>query len=212
MDSAAREFRRATDRRFIVNALVVATLTFFSGFFSYLPLLAQPIINPAQACGPTNNGICMALSAVRTGRTSWHDVDFDLAFRNVGSRDVILNLGFMLSNGKVQHPAAVQLTLRDSKGVAREFSYTSGLGAIGGRMDDLPVALPSGATYVMRFNLERFCCRAQQVKLKTGRYRLTARVEGRGARSLNVDTPGIALWNFWKGIVRSNSVEFEVSP
>lgn len=211
MDSAESEFRRAIDRRPIVKALGVAALTFFFGLFSYPPLSAQPIINPAQTWGPTNNGMCMALSAVRTVNTSWHDVEFDLAFRNAGTTDFFLNLGFTLNNGKQQHPDAIQITLTDSKGRAREFDYSSGLGGIGGRIDDLLVAFPSGATYVMRFNLERFCCRAQQVTLKAGRYRLSAHIKGRGARSLNSDTPGIALLNFWKGLARSNSVEFEVS-
>ena len=200
-------------RRVRLQALLgVTTLTVFASSISIFQLSAQPIINPAQAWGPINNGICMAISVVRTSNASWHDVEFDLALRNVGCKDVHLNLGLMLGNGKEQQPVALQITLKDTKGVARDFSYSLAAGVIGGRIDDFLVALPAGATYVMRFNLERFCCRTQQVKLGVGHYRLAARFEGKGARSLNLDTPGIARLSFWKGIVRSNSVEFEVSP
>jgi hypothetical protein len=43
------------------------------------------------------------------------------------------------------------------------------------------------------------------------RYRISARFEGHRATSLNLDTPGIALVNFWKGTVQSEVLEFEVS-
>jgi hypothetical protein len=49
------------------------------------------------------------------------------------------------------------------------------------------------------------------VTLTPGRYRILARFQGEGARTTNLDMPGVALMNFWKGTVQSNPVEFVVS-
>jgi hypothetical protein len=43
-----------------------------------------------------------------------------------------------------------------------------------------------------------------------GQYRIGSRFVGTGAMSINSDTPGIGLMNFWKGILRSNSIVFQV--
>jgi hypothetical protein len=46
--------------------------------------------------------------------------------------------------------------------------------------------------------------------LADGRYRITARFEGHGAKAVNPDTSGIALLNFRTGAVQSESAEFEI--
>ena len=48
------------------------------------------------------------------------------------------------------------------------------------------------------------------LKLTTGRYQVVARFQGEGARTNNSDMPGVALLNFWKGVVQSNPLEFVV--
>lgn len=39
---------------------------------------------------------------------------------------------------------------------------------------------------------------------------IQARFDGQGARSVNLDTPGIALLNLWKGTLQSNALSFDV--
>jgi hypothetical protein len=52
--------------------------------------------------GQASNGVQLSL-------TSTHPSDLQLAFRNVSDRDVMLNLGHMLGNGKVQLPDKISL-------------------------------------------------------------------------------------------------------
>src|ERR1700730_17447809 len=46
-----------------------------------------------------------------------------LAFANVGDRDVTLNLGIMLANGKVQLPDRVAIKFIDAQGKTRLFKF-----------------------------------------------------------------------------------------
>jgi hypothetical protein len=148
----------------------------------------------------------MAISAVKSGPTTQHDAQFDVAFQNVGSKDAVLNLGYMLGNGKEQAPEAVRITLTDRNGKSEGVQW-SRRGGVAGRVDDFIVALPSGATYVLGLNLER----AAVEKLDAGRYRIAARFEGKGAQYRNLDMSGIGLMNFWIGTIQAMPLEFEIA-
>jgi hypothetical protein len=171
-----------------------------------LPLSAQPIISSQTVWGAASDGMRMAISAVKPGPTTQHDTQFDVAFQNVGSKDTVLNLGLMLANGKEQAPEAVRITLTDSAGKSRWFGW-SRRGGIAGRVDDFVVALPAGATYILRLNLEQ----AAVEKLNAGRYRIAARFEGKGARHLNLDMRGLGVMNFWIGAIQAMPLEFEIA-
>lgn len=120
----------------------------------------------------------------------------------------------MLANGKVMFPGAVRLRLTDSHGTTRELEYfDKRYPAIAGRVDDFIVALRAGSVYAIRISLERYWSRATKefdLTLQRGRYQIEARFDGQGAQSINGDTAGIALLNFWKGTLRSNSIALEV--
>jgi hypothetical protein len=134
---------------------------------------------------------------------------FSLAFQNVGSEDALLNLGMRF--GRIQEPWAILLALTDADGKTREFQYRSRrVTVIRGRLDDFIVALPGGATYVLKSDLSQLG-NYPPLDLKPGRYRLSARYEGKSAQWVNVDTPGIRLWPFWEGTLQSNAVEFQLS-
>jgi len=152
----------------------------------------------------------MAISVVKPGIAAQQDIEFYLAFQNIGSKDFVLNLGTMLGNGKVQEPDAIRLMLTDPNGQTREFQCSKAR-AIGGRLDDFLAALPVGATYVLKLNLNQYCCIAPVVKLTAARYRIAAQFKGRGAQFVNLDTPGIRLLNFWTGSVQTNPLEFEIA-
>ena len=171
------------------------------------PLSAQPIINPQQIWGDASDGVRMALSAA-AATTSPGKAEFCLAFQNVGSEDALLNLGIMVKG--FQEPWAIRLILTDPKGQPRELLYRTTRVWVRGRVDDLIVALPSGGTYIIRIDLAQLSV-YPKLELRPGRYQLAVRFEGKGPQWLNLDTPGIGVWRFWKGTAQSNSVEFEIS-
>jgi hypothetical protein len=133
-----------------------------------------------------------------------------VALQNIGNTDFVVNLGFMLANGKVMFPEAVRLSLTDPAGDTRELQFFDRrYPAIAGRLDDFTVALRAGAAYEFPVSLDQYV--SPLVKLGPGRHRIQARFQGRAATIVNLDMPGIALTNFWKGTAESNTVEFEVS-
>jgi hypothetical protein len=164
--------------------------------------------------GSASDGLRMAISSVTAATERPEERGFYVAIENVGDRDVVLNLGSMIANGKVMFPEAVRLLLTDSQGTARELQYFDRrYPVIAGRVDDFIVALRAGSLYAIRVSLDHYWSSATNdfgVKLGLGRYRIEARFDGRGARSLNLDTPGVALLNFWKGTLRSNSLAFDI--
>ena len=164
--------------------------------------------------GATNAGLRISISSVTTATDRPDEREFSVAVENVGDSDVVVNLGFMISNGKVMFPEAVRLLLTDSRETTRELQYFDRrYPAIAGRVDDFIVALRIGSVYAIRVTLDRYWSPATKefaLKLARGRYRIEARFDGQGARALNLDTPGIGLLNFWKGTLRSNSLAFEI--
>jgi len=180
-----------------------------------LSVLSQPIIDDRQDWGPVSGGLRMAISSVTPGNPPREGVAFYIAIQNVGAKDVVLNLGIMLANGSVMWPQAIRLTLTDSQGKTRELQFEDRrYPAIAGRVDDYIVALRSGSIYVLRVSLDQYW--SQEAKkfastLADGRHRISARLEAQGAKAVNLDVQGVALMNFWKGTVQSNSSEFEVA-
>jgi hypothetical protein len=190
---------------------VLTSLALFAGAFSSSPLSAQPIINPQQAWGPASDGMRMAISAVAPGATTQHDSEVYIAFQNLGSKEAVLNLGYIVAQD-IHEPAAIRLALTDPKGETREF-WCSRTRAIAGRMDHYLVTLPAGATHVLRLRLEEYCCSEPRVALGAGQYRIAARFEGKGPQRdlMNGDGPRMAYLNFWMGVLQSNTAEFEIA-
>jgi hypothetical protein len=90
-----------------------------------------------------------------------------------------------------------------------------------GRLDDLTVPVPAGATHVVRVNLAKYVARTavgpQYVPLGSlgaGHYRITSQFEGVGlqfpALGHPANTPPPVL-PFWIGTLRSNVLDFDVS-
>jgi hypothetical protein len=173
---------------------------------------SRPLSAPGQSWGSSESGLRLGISSEASGAMRPTGREFMVSFQNAGDSDFVLNLGFMLANGKVMFPSAVQLILTDPAGKRRELE-TAGA-RVGGRMDDFTVALRTGSTYTLRLALAQYwspSTKETQLKLTNGRHRISARFEGHGARSVALDMQGVALLNFWKGTVESNTVEFDVS-
>jgi hypothetical protein len=61
------------------------------------------------------------------------------------------------------------------------------------------------SVYSLRVTLDQYYPR-----LSSGHYRIVARFDGQGATTDNLDMPGLASMNFWKGALASNEVEVDV--
>jgi hypothetical protein len=167
---------------------------------------------PAPAWGATTDGLELGVSAVASGTEGAYVVE--VSFRNTGPNDALLNLGWMTGNGRVMFPDAVRVRLTEPSGTTCELHYFDRRHAlIRGRVDDLVVGLPAGSAYVLRLTSDRLWCTAAvepRTTLVPGRYRATARFEGNGAQTTNLDMPGLALMTFWKGRLDSGEASFEI--
>lgn len=104
--------------------------------------------------------------------------------------------------------AKVFAILTDGGGTIRQLQHDDP--PVAGRVDDYLVALRAGSIYTLRLPLNRYSSPATKeyrLKLTPGHYRIEARFTGWDAESINLDTTGIGLLNFWKGAVRSNVVD-----
>jgi len=153
-------------------------------------------------CGTAVDGLQMCLAP--------SGPNLQLTLRNVGDRDLTLNLGIMLANGKVQLPDHLAIKFTDALGNTRLFKFgDKRYGSVGGRVDDYIVPLRVGSTYMLLLTLDQFWCQETNefsIPLISGDNHLTAEFEGRGATMVNSDMPGIKLMKFWFGKVNSNTL------
>ena len=165
--------------------------------------------SPLPSWGPTTRGLRLGIAVVTGG-----GVAFDVSLENAGTDDVVLNLGYMLANGKVMFPKAVRVALVQPSGATCDLDYLDRrYPGVAGRMDDFIVALSAEAVYTLRLTGDRLWCAAEQryqATLAPGRYRVKARFEGRGAVAVNLDMTSVALLHFWKGIAESAQATFDV--
>jgi hypothetical protein len=156
-------------------------------------------------CGAAVDGVQLCLAS--TGS------NLRLVFQNIGNRDVTLNLGIMMANGKVQMPTNVAINLTDAQGKTRLFKFgDKRYPAVAGRLDDYVVPLRAGSSYSLRLTPDQFSCDETNefsIPFLRGKNLLTARFEGIGARTANLDMPGMKLMNFWLGKVESNRLTIE---
>ena len=140
---------------------------------------------------------------------------FRVELQNVGDDDLILNLGFMLANGRKQYPDAIILTIIDPQGKARQFDLIGHAG-VAGRMDPLILPLPAGSIFSLRVDLDNYRAAASkefEYKFQRGTHSLEVQFSGKAVSSqeANLDVKGIALMPYWTGTVTSNRLQFEVN-
>ena len=139
---------------------------------------------------------------------------FHVTIQNIGNKDVILNLGVMLANGKFLLPEAIRLVLTDPHGRARELHFSDKrFPGVAGRMDDYAIPLRSGSEYTVKLSLEDFWCpetKEFRLQLTPGEYQVRAVFWGKGAHHVNSDTKGLSLMHFWTGKLESDAATFRV--
>ncbi len=189
----------------------------------------EPVINDNQPWGAASNGLQLAISPITLTDKSQPETEFYVAFRNVGEpvtlrvndkpaqvtheQDYVLNLGSMLNNGRVQLPEAIWLILTDAQGKQRELQFADKrYPGVAGRVDDLAVPLRFGSVYVLLLDLDQFWSPSTnefELKLPKGRYRITAKYEGKG--NVYGDARQIPVLPYWTGTLQSNELEFEIT-
>lgn len=155
----------------------------------------------------------MSISAAKPKFTNEIPV-FHVTLENAGDKDVMLNLGMMLANGKVLLPEAIHLILIDSAGKSRELHFADRrYPGVAGRIDDYAVPLRVGSAYTLRLSLDNFWCpktKEFRLNLKPGEYRVRSAFAGKGAQFVNRNMEGIQLMNFWQGTLQSDVTIFRI--
>jgi hypothetical protein len=137
---------------------------------------------------------------------------FRVSLRNVGDHDLLLNLGAMLANGRMQYLDAVHLSLTDGAGMVLPLRLR-GPSIIGGRVDPMIVPLPKGAEFAFDVDLKDYAATKAHVwrlDLKPGPYRLAAEYEGVAIPSKSANSDMKGLFPVWTGLVRSGEILFLV--
>jgi|CZKZ01.1.fsa_nt_gi hypothetical protein len=137
---------------------------------------------------------------------------FEVELSNIGDHDLVLNLGIMLGNGRQQYADTIHLVLRDTQN-SIEMLDLKGPSVVAGRVDPFVVPLPRGARIILPINLAEYWVQKQKIfdiKLKPGRYFLSAEYRGEGVKFANLDMPGIRLMPYWLGQINSNETSFVV--
>lgn len=126
-----------------------------------------------------------------------------VTLENTGDKDVYLNLGTMLGNGRIQRPEAIRLLVVDGTGSQRELHYADkDVPGVAGRVDDYPVPLRTGSTYSVALELGDFWCpktKEHAIVLQPGTYEVRAQFEGAGAQH----DGGIPSLPYWTGTLES---------
>lgn len=119
---------------------------------------------------------------------------FRVEMRNVGEKDLLLNLGLMTRNGEQQYPTAVSLTLAGAQGESQRLELKRSLPVGDAGVATLSLPLPVGATYSFPVDLNKYWVTSSTklaYQLKPGTCHLFA--EYLGTRTLVADARGPSL-------------------
>jgi hypothetical protein len=147
--------------------------------------------------GTPRNGLRLGLC--RAEAEADGKVRLPVVLDNVGTADLVVNLGVVLGNGKKQVPLAVRLLFTDAEG--KEYTLRRNEPGVAGRVDPLVVPLAACNRYTISCDLEEW--RAQ---LAPGPYRVRGEFEGNAVtrKEVNADTTGLALMTYWTGTIQSD--------
>ena len=178
-------------------------LTLFIFIFVLCFSLKAQSLDASQR-GAAVDGLQMSISIADSPKAD--NPKLELIIRNAGEKDLVLNLGMMLANGKVQLPNKISFNLTDESGKTRKFDFFDRKYAvIAGRVDDYIVPLRAGSLYGIRINLDNLYSLGTNesgLKLPSGKYQVTAQFEGDGAMISHLSV------NSWKGNLQSNALTF----
>lgn len=140
-----------------------------------------------------------------------HPVVFRVDLENAGDADVMVNLGRMLTNGRLMDPCAIHLLFVDDKGKSTKRSYSDPHHSfVSGRIDDFVVPLRAGSSYSLRLSLDDYWNPKMYGVLPAGEYRIQAILEAEAVKYLNDDMEGMTTMNIWTGSVSSTPLTVKI--
>lgn len=170
------------------------------------------LVSTQYAWSEELDGLRIAISQVNQLEDNNYDRPrFNIALQNIGKKDLVLNLGIMLANGKEQYSSAVILIFTDPNGKRREFHNNIGRHpGIAGRVDPFIVPLAIGCTYILRTDFDNYWSlspKGLSVPLPKGHYRVAVVFNGKAAtfKQTGVYTQGL----YWNGTIKSKEILFE---
>ncbi|MCK4823160.1 ankyrin repeat domain-containing protein, partial [bacterium] len=159
--------------------------------------------------GEELDGLRIGISQVK--RPEQNDYDkprFNVALQNIGKKDLVLNLGIMLANGKEQYATAVKLIFTDHNGKSYEFRNNIGRHpGIAGRVDPFLVPLAGGCTYALRVDFDNYWLVPVGTSLPKGQYHVAAVFEGKALDFKDTDL--YTRDTYWAGVIKSKEVLFK---
>jgi hypothetical protein len=135
----------------------------------------------ASDWGNIVHGLQMRIYLDQTATGQSKGPRFKVELRNVGERDLLLNLGIMARNGEQQYATAVSLILADPQGKPHWLELKRSLLGGDARREPLFLPLPVGGTFSFPVELENYwdgTSNEINYKLKPGTYRLAAHLAG----------------------------------
>jgi RNA polymerase sigma factor (sigma-70 family) len=163
-------------------------------------------VREAPAGGKAVGGLRLRLQLPPVEKGQTLPPHFEVVLENVGDRDLNVQLGYSLANGRSHHPAALQLQALSRGNKTRTLKYLQS--GVAGRLDPLVVPLLAGSSYTLRCRFDRFADpdTAEPIDLTARDYRIAAELVGEPVLKANPDLRGLVLMPFWQGKVRSNEV------
>jgi hypothetical protein len=168
----------------------------------------------ADRTGTDRRGTGVELAILSVSADNQDDIRLQVAFKNESQKDIVLNLGMMLANGKVHLPDAIRLTLTDKSNKTRQLHFSDRkYPGVAGRVDDYLVPLRKGSTYTLKLSLKNFWSPKTQefsLNLVPGKYTLRAKFTGKTPQYVNADTAGLELISIWTGSLKSTAAQFQI--
>ena len=198
--------------------------------------ISSPLLGLAgqgeEEWGKAVNGLQMSIYPERKSRDSTAAYQFRVEIRNVGQKDLLLLLGQMLANGRIQRPEAVRLLMTNPQGENLNCGVP-GEGIITGLILPFIVPLPVGASYSLPVDLKSWTANwtrcytpRDAVPLREGKYTLRAQYSASAEDGNSWPDPGgprprfqqpdqmfwgaFILMPKWIGTVISDQAEFQL--
>ena len=183
-----------------------------------------------QEWGKPENGVQMSLFPA--SESTKDGFRFRVEIRNIGSNDLLLNLGGMLANGRKQYPDAVAVLITNPKGETEECGFP-GPWSAAGWVGPFVVPVPAGASFSLPIDLKKWTqdwksCFAPptyiELNLAPGKYAVRVQFTGKSHRNehmppipglppstTSMEWGGQILCPVWIGTLISNQVDFELA-
>ena len=161
------------------------------------------------AWGEKLDGLRIGISPVKPYQQNDNNkIRFNVTLQNVGKKDLVLNLGIMLANGKEQYSTEVKLIFTDLNGKSYEFhNNLDRRPGIAGRVDPFLVPLADGCTYALRADFDNYWFVPVGTSLPKGQYHVAAVFEGKAL--VFKDTNLYTRDTYWAGVIKSKEVLFK---